>query len=117
MHAMKKTMLAAAAALGATAACAADVTVYGLVDYGLMYTGTDNGSNTSHVTEMTSGKNLGSRFGFKGSEDLGNGLKVGFILETVSVPIPAHCPQTAGSSIVNPRFISKVISAISSSVA
>ena len=42
MHAMKKTMLAAAAALGATAACAADVTVYGLVDYGLMYTGTDN---------------------------------------------------------------------------
>ena len=30
---------------------------------------------------MTSGKNLGSRFGFKGSEDLGNGLKVGFILE------------------------------------
>ena len=50
MHAMKKTMLAAAAALGATAACAADVTVYGLVDYGLMYTGTDNGSNTSHVT-------------------------------------------------------------------
>lgn len=81
MHAMKKTMLAAAAALGATAACAADVTVYGLVDYGLMYTGTDNGSNTSHVTEMTSGKNLGSRFGFKGSEDLGNGVKVGFILE------------------------------------
>lgn len=56
MHAMKKTMLAAAAALGATAACAADVTVYGLVDYGLMYTGTDNGSNTSHVTEMTSAK-------------------------------------------------------------
>ena len=28
MHAMKKTMLAAAAALGATAACAADVTVF-----------------------------------------------------------------------------------------
>ena len=81
MHAMKKTMLAAAAALGATAACAADVTVYGLLDYGLMYTGTDNGSNTSHVTEMTSGKNLGSRFGFKGTEDLGNGYSVSFVLE------------------------------------
>ena len=117
MHAMKKTMLAAAAALGATAACAADVTVYGLLDYGLMYTGTDNGSNTTQVTGMTSGKNLGSRFGFKGSEDLGNGVKVASSWKTVSVPIPAHCPQTASSSIVNPRFISKVISAISSSVA
>lgn len=81
MHAMKKAAFAAAAAMTAAAATAADVTVYGLVDYGLMYTGTDNGSSTSHVTEMTSGKNLGSRFGFKGYEDLGNGLKVGFILE------------------------------------
>ena len=114
MHAMKKTMLAAAAALGATAACAADVTVYGLVDYGLMYTGTDNGLNTSHVTEMTSGKNLGSRFGFKGSEDLGNGVKV---WRMVLVPIPVRCPPTARFSIANPRFISKAISAISSSAA
>ena len=80
MNAMKKTCAAAAAA-AACAAAAADVTVYGLVDYGLMYTGTDNGSTTSHVTEMTSGKNLGSRFGFKGTEDLGNGVTVGFILE------------------------------------
>lgn len=78
---MKKTMIAAAAALSAGAVCAADVTVYGLVDFGLMYTGTDNGSQTTHMTEMTSGKNLGSRFGFKGSEDLGDGLTVGFILE------------------------------------
>lgn len=81
MNAMKKTCAAAAAAAAACAAAAADVTVYGLVDYGLMYTGTDNGSTTSHVTEMTSGKNLGSRFGFKGAEDLGNGVTVGFILE------------------------------------
>ena len=81
MHAMKKTWIAAAASAAAAAAAAADVTVYGLIDYGLMYTGTDNGTATSHVTEMTSGKNLGSRFGFKGTEDLGNGLTAGFILE------------------------------------
>lgn len=81
MHAMEKTWIAAAASAAAAAAAAADVTVYGLIDYGLMYTGTDNGTATSHVTEMTSGKNLGSRFGFKGTEDLGNGLTAGFILE------------------------------------
>ena len=42
MHAMKKTWIAAAASAAAAAAAAADVTVYGLIDYGLMYTGTDN---------------------------------------------------------------------------
>ena len=30
---------------------------------------------------MDSGNASGSRFGFKGTEDLGNGLTVGFILE------------------------------------
>ena len=53
MHAMKKTWIAAAASAAAAAAAAADVTVYGLIDYGLMYTGTDNGTATSHGTEMT----------------------------------------------------------------
>lgn len=81
MRVMNKTLTAVAAAMAAGAVSAADVTIYGVLDYGLMYTGTDNGSQTSHVTEMTSGKNLGSRFGFKGTEDLGNGVKVGFILE------------------------------------
>lgn len=81
MRVMNKTLTAVAAAMTVCAAGAADVTIYGVLDYGLMYTGTDNGSQTSHVTEMTSGKNLGSRFGFKGTEDLGNGVKVGFILE------------------------------------
>ena len=31
--------------------------------------------------QMKSGQNSGSRFGLKGVEDLGNGLKVGFVLE------------------------------------
>ncbi len=30
---------------------------------------------------MKSGGQSGSRFGLKGSEDLGNGMKVGFVLE------------------------------------
>lgn len=81
MLSARKTLFALTAAAAAGAVCAADVTVYGLVDYGLMYSNTDNGSFTSDKTEMTSGKNLGSRFGFKGVEDLGNGVKIGFILE------------------------------------
>lgn len=80
---MKKT-LAALAVLStfAGAAFAADVTVYGLVDLGLNYVHNDDGVNdaTDKFT-MNSGTNSGSRFGLKGEEDLGNGIKVGFVLE------------------------------------
>ena len=81
---MKKT-LASLAVLGAFAgsAVAADVTLYGLVDYGFGYQHTD-GDTTADANDsfqMKSGQNSGSRFGLKGSEDLGNGLKVGFVLE------------------------------------
>lgn len=80
---MKKT-LAALAVLGAFAgsAFAADVTVYGIVDLGLNYVHNDDGVNdaTDKFT-MNSGTNSGSRFGLKGEEDLGNGIKVGFVLE------------------------------------
>ena len=82
---MKKTLLAFAV-LGAMAgtAAAADVTLYGLVDYGFNYQHLDADTPNSDATdnfEMRSGMNSGSRFGLKGTEDLGNGLKVGFVLE------------------------------------
>ena len=80
---MKKTFVAAAV-LGAMAstAFAADVTLYGLVDLGLNYTQTKTtGSDTQNNFAMGSGQNSGSRFGLKGTEDLGNGYKVGFVLE------------------------------------
>ena len=82
---MKKT-LAALAVLGAFAgsAMAADVTLYGVVDLGLKYTNTDSdirGEDAVDTLEMASGMQSGSRFGLKGVEDLGNGLKVGFVLE------------------------------------
>lgn len=83
---MFKKSLLALAAVGAFAgsAVAADVTVYGLVDYGFNYQHVDadiQGVDAQDNFEMRSGMNSGSRFGFKGSEDLGNGLKVGFVLE------------------------------------
>ncbi len=91
---MKKT-LAALAVLGAFAgtAAAADVNLYGVVDTGLAYTYkntelgmSDNrlyvGKNGSeNQFGMQSGYNSGSRFGLKGTEDLGNGLQIGFKLE------------------------------------
>ena len=82
---MKKT-LAALAVLGAFAgsAVAADVTLYGLVDYGFNYQHVDadkDGQDAQDSFRMMSSQNSGSRFGLKGTEDLGNGLKVGFVLE------------------------------------
>ena len=82
---MKKT-LAAVAVLGAFAgsALAADVQLYGIVDTGLQYLNADSdvaSSDSVNKFSMESGMQSGSRFGFKGTEDLGNGLTVGFILE------------------------------------
>lgn len=83
---MKKT-LAAVAVLGAFAgsALAADVQLYGIVDTGLQYVHGDTDSTEPNSDfdsfSMESGMASGSRFGFKGTEDLGNGLTVGFILE------------------------------------
>lgn len=81
---MFKKSLAAAAILGAFAgsAFAADVTLYGLVDYGFSYQNKSPvaGKDTDSF-QMKSGQNSGSRFGLKGEEDLGNGLAVGFVLE------------------------------------
>ena len=83
---MFKKTLAAAAILGAFAgsAFAADVTLYGVVDEGLLYKHTDTDQANVDATDsfsLNSGIQAGSRFGLKGNEDLGNGLKVGFILE------------------------------------
>lgn len=83
---MKKSLLALAvfsATLGTAAA--ADVTLYGDIDTGLAYTYTKSEvggeSEDSNNLEMVNGINSASKFGLKGIEDLGNGLKVGFKLE------------------------------------
>lgn len=89
---MKKSLLALAVLGAAASAQAADVSVYGVVDTGLAYTYNDNwarsGEDVVHSTdgesslEMASGINASSRFGIVGSEDLGNGMKVAFKLES-----------------------------------
>lgn len=86
----KKTLVAAAiGALSISAAYAADVTVYGVIDYGMVYNHDKaelsvketSASAKEDSFTMDSGVNSATRFGLRGSEDLGNGLKVGFVLE------------------------------------
>lgn len=85
---MKKSLIALAVLGAAASAQAADVSVYGVVDTGLAYTYNDEWTVDEHVTdgesnlEMASGINASSRVGITGSEDLGNGMKVGFKLES-----------------------------------
>ena len=67
---MFKKSLVAVAVLGAAAfsAQAADVTLYGLVDYGFSYQHTDGDISKGKATDsfkMNSGMNSGSRFGLK----------------------------------------------------
>lgn len=78
-HIMKKT-LTAVAVLGALsgATLAADVTLYGVIDTGFTYQHTEGGDDSF---AMTSGSYAGPRFGFKGTEAMGDNLTLGFILE------------------------------------
>ncbi len=77
---MKKTLLAAALLVGFAGAAQAQssVTLYGLVDAGFNYQKFD-GNTTKGID---SGLQSQSRWGMRGSEDLGNGLKAIFVLES-----------------------------------
>ena len=91
---MKKTLVAAAImALGGGigTASASNVTLYGVVDTGILFQSAGGDLNTSfgnaklkreNTTQMASGITAGSRWGLKGVEDLGGGNSVGFVLES-----------------------------------
>ena len=79
---MKKIAIAVAATMTAATASAMDFTLYGIVDTGLGYTHVNTlNEPTENRFEEINGYNSGSRFGFKGTEDLGNGYSVSFVLE------------------------------------
>ncbi len=84
---MKKTLIACgvASAFLAGSACAADVQLYGLINTGLSYVNSNSdlkGSSSVSKFSMENAQEFGSRWGIKGSEDLGNGYKVSFVLES-----------------------------------
>src|SRR6201996_94865 len=79
-HSMKKSLLALAA-LGAFAGVAhaqSSVTLYGIIDEGFNI---NTNSGGKHLYNLSSGVLQGSRFGMRGTEDLGGGLKAVFVLE------------------------------------
>jgi len=91
---LTKTLLVGAilAGLGGTAVAETQVTLYGLIDLGMTYqrgkAGTDAanralaGSDYQSRFGMTNGVQSGSRWGLRGTEDLGNGLQAVFVLES-----------------------------------
>ena len=76
---MKRVVLASAASLVAASPAfvhaQSAVTLYGLVDAGITYTNNQKGASN---IQQTSGKLSGSRWGLRGVEDLGDGLKTVF---------------------------------------
>ena len=82
---MQKKLIAVAVlgACVAGSALAANVDVYGRIDTGLSYVHQKIGDQAGTDTlSMDSGMSSGNRWGLKGSEDLGNGYQVGFVLES-----------------------------------
>lgn len=75
---MKKSLLALAvlASIAGVASAQSSVTVYGVVDAGITH---ERGA--SNVTKLATGVQSGNRLGFKGTEDLGGGLKANFQIE------------------------------------
>jgi predicted porin len=89
---MKKSLVALAlAGAFASAAQAQSIEMYGIVDMGFVQ---ESGGPAGPVTipasprppgtinKLTSGAQSGTRLGFKGTEDLGGGMKALFVLET-----------------------------------
>lgn len=79
---MRKTIIAASLLCSGPVFAQSSVTLYGLMDAGVTYTNnvvtpTGHGS----VVQFVSGSSQGDRWGMRGTEDLGGGLKALFVLE------------------------------------
>jgi predicted porin len=77
---MKKSLLALAVlgAFAGSAVAQSSVTLYGVADANI----TSAKGGTNRLTSVGSGGLNGSRWGLRGSEDLGGGLKANFVLES-----------------------------------
>lgn len=90
MHGLKFAALTAALAIPCFMTgqvhAKSQITLFGVVDDGVVHTyqkKNDKGKKTvKNVTELRSGVYRGARWGIKGTEDLGNGYSVGFMLDS-----------------------------------
>ena len=102
---MRKTLVAVAAALafGSLSAHAGDVQMYGVIDVGFSYVHSDAdqpGVDSVDKFTMENASEFGSRWGIRGTEDLGNGYKVGFVLDPASSLTTARSIRAAAFSAV-----------------
>jgi predicted porin len=81
---MQKKLIALAVAglVSAPAFAQSNVTIYGTIDYGYVLQGKNIDSDVDSRGGLDSGVSKANRLGFKGVEDLGNGLKAVFVLES-----------------------------------
>jgi len=79
---MKKSLVALAA-LAVSGAAMAQSTLYGIMDIGYFNKQASNGDGSTRWKQngVGEGGQSSGRFGFKGTEDLGNGLKANFVTE------------------------------------
>jgi len=77
--------LAIAAAFAAPAVALADVTMYGSMDGGFRHQ-TNDAASAGTTDSMQMGQYNTARFGMKGSDDLGDGMKANVVLETSLAP-------------------------------
>jgi len=106
---MKKTVLAVAALSLATGAAFAQssLQLYGLVDLSVENVKVDGKSG---ITRVSTSNLATSRLGFKGTEDLGGGLKANFVLESAvgaDVGSGGSAAPTSGGSDVGARFFDR----------
>jgi len=103
---MKKSLIALAALAAVSAASAqSSVTMYGVLDigYGAQSVKTRDGTTAFKSSGVMDGANAGNRIGFRGTEDLGGGLKADFVIEQGISPTSgglfAQRAATAGQQI------------------
>lgn len=79
---MKKSLIALAALAATGAFAQSSVTIYGVADVGFKtQTISDGGRDVAKASGVADGAMAGQRFGFRGTEDLGGGLKANFVIE------------------------------------
>jgi len=99
---LKKAVIAALGlAAGAGAHAQTNVTIYGIVDAALVG---ESGGSGPHVTKLTSGAGSASRIGFRGTEELGDGMSAFFTLET-GVKIDTGEVDAAGTIFNRQAFV------------
>jgi predicted porin len=80
---MKKSLIALAAlsAFATAAQAQSSVSVYGVVDAAIVTTNNDAAGSSLTASGIANSTIVSNRLGFKGTEDLGGGLKANFVLE------------------------------------